>query len=149
MKRIIGLIVVAAVVVAFKASASERGDAPSSALAVAAGNVGTSGAHAASSAAQRTRFGIGRFAGRIIAPAVTGMAEKNAVEVAELQPAIGRSTAARRSRALEIDRRRVAADSLAQVMIAEGRPIAAVRQAMKARSLVDAVRHQITEELLR
>jgi hypothetical protein len=148
-KRILGMIVIVALVVAFRASAAERGSPASSPVAAAAGSAGATGAHALSGAAQRTRFTLGRFAGRIIAPAVSGMAEKHSAEIAALQPAIGSAPAARRNRAREIDRRRVAADSLAHVMIGEGRPLAALRSAMKARGLVDAVRHQVNEELMR
>jgi hypothetical protein len=87
--------------------------------------------------------------GRIIEPGVAGMAEKHAAEIAALQPAIRKAPLARQTRAREIDQRRVAADSLAQVMLHDGRPVAALRHAMKARSLVDVVRHQVTEELVR
>jgi hypothetical protein len=149
MNRIVLVIVVAAVVMAMRASAAERSGEGSGAIptavADAAGTVFSTGA----SAVERTRFTIGRMAGRVIGRSIRRTTERNAVEVAELKPAMSRASGARRERVRDIDRRRMEADSLALLSLEEGRPLAAVRNIMRSRGLVDAMRHQLTEELVR
>jgi hypothetical protein len=122
---------------------------PGNPATAAAETAAAAGASVASSAAARTGGVIGTAASGIIRPAVTGMTEKTAASVAGLEPAIKKASPHRAARARDIAKQIAATDSAAHRSLDQGRPIAAMRLALKGRSLVDAVRHQVAEERLR
>ncbi|HSJ26128.1 MAG TPA: hypothetical protein VK929_15730 [Longimicrobiales bacterium] len=150
MVRLVLLIILAAAVVALKASATEA-PAEASALPVpgVVAEVGASGLSVAAGTVERARYGVGTVGSFFVRPTVLGMAEKNDRTVAELRPAIQRATGIRQEMVRDIHRRMAEADSTAAVRLDEGRPIAAVRYAMKGRGLLDAIRHQVVEETIR
>jgi hypothetical protein len=147
MRRIGLLLVAVAALVAFKVSTAEG---PQDGL--AAGVVGSAtvtGGAVANSVFGRARHTIGMSTSRVIGPSVGGMTVKTNQQLAELQPAIRRAPARNAARARAVEKRIAESDSLAFHSLAVGRPIEAVRFAMKSRSLVDAVRHQVAEQNIR
>lgn len=149
MVRLILLIILAAAVVALQASASEAPSQTALPVPDAVADVGASGMAVATGTVERARYGVGRVGGFFVTPTVLGMAEKNERSVRDLEPAIGRAPEIRQARIRDIHGRMTEADSLAAVSLQEGRPINAVRYAMKGRSLLDAIRHQVVEETIR
>jgi hypothetical protein len=76
------------------------------------------------------------------------MTQNTARMLAELDPAIRKAPTYRAAKARAISKQIVATNSAALGSLNEGRPIRAMRMALKSRSLVDAVRHQVAEEAM-
>jgi hypothetical protein len=154
MKRIVLLIAVAGAIGTYVSAYSGRHDDGAPSSAPAAGTAATSSAGRADATVPgnlfaRTRLAVGRMVGGAMAPALAGMAAGNSTAIAALQPAIRRAPPQRQDRARDIERRIAVADSLAMANVAAGRPIDALRQALRARSLVDAARQQVALESIR
>jgi hypothetical protein len=146
MRIFLGLLLAASAFMMLRQSESAGSTNP---LATAAGSAAVAGASVVSTAASRTRHAVGMGVSRMIRPGVKGMTVRTASMVTDLQPAIRRAPTHRATRARTIARQIAATDSMALHSLSEGQPVAAVRLALKSRSLVDAVRHQVAEEAMR
>lgn len=154
MFRLLMLLIVGAAFVALHASTLEEGGSagvslpPNGRLAGVPGSVASATTLAITSAEKGAGV-LGTAGSFVIAPAIRGIVDRNESAVTALQPAIRRASGARQQRAREIQRRITQADSVALVRLEDGHPIAAFRETMKSRSLVDAIRHQVAEEMIR
>jgi hypothetical protein len=146
MRKFVVLLVLAAALVALQRT---NGSAHENAATAAAESVAVAGSAVVSSTASHTRTIIGTGVSRVIRPGITGMSRKTSASLAELDPAIRKATPYRASRARAIRTHILATDSALFRSLDEGRPIQAMKLALKSRSLVDAVRHQVAEERLR
>jgi hypothetical protein len=147
MRLFVVLLLIAAVSVALhssEGSAARGGAATVLAVAPAA-----AGVEAVTASASRTRNVVGKAATAVLRPTVTGMTEKTARHLAELEPAIRRATPYRAERARRISRQVRDMNETAVASLDNGRPIDAFRFAMRSRNLVDAVRHQVLEDMIR
>jgi hypothetical protein len=145
MNRVVVLLVAASALVALKHS---DGPTPNHPAASAAGSAAAAGADAITSSVLRVSHGVGSATSYVIRPGVRSMTENTARMLAELDPAIRKTPAHRAARARAISKQIVATDSAALGSLNDGRPIRAMRLALKSRSLVDAVRHQVAEEAM-
>jgi hypothetical protein len=154
MFRLLMILLLGAALLTLHASVAEEGGSPVSrhgplaSLGGVPGSVAVS-THTAIIVHERTRLAAGRGISAVIRPVVTGIAEGNRADLAELEPALRRARGPRQQRAREIQRLVIQTDSIAFVRLEHGHPLAAMRAAMKSRSLVDAVRHQVAEEIIR
>lgn len=146
MRLLVVLLLIAAVSVALHSSeGSAAKDGAATVLAVAPA---AAGVEVVTVSAARTRSVVGGAATAVLRPTVTGMTVKTARQLAELEPAIRRTTPQRAERARKISRQIGEMNETALASLDEGRPIDAVRFATRARNLVDAVRHQVLEDLI-
>jgi hypothetical protein len=142
----LGLLLAASAFMMLRQSESAGSTHPA---ATAAGSVAAAGASIVSTAASRTRHAVGTVVSRVIRPGVKGMTVRTASMVGDLQPAIRRAPSNRATKARAISKQIAVTDSMALHSLRDVRPIVAVRLALKSRSLVDAVRHQVAEEAMR
>jgi hypothetical protein len=101
------------------------------------------------SGAARVRHVAGTAGARLMGPSIIGMTERTNDMLEALQPAIQKAMASRRQRAEKAAKQIRDLDETAISQLAEGRPVAALRSAMRARQLIDVVRHQVIEESIR
>lgn len=101
------------------------------------------------SGAGRVTHAIGNTGAKIVAPGVAGMVRRTDEMLEGLKPAVLRAPAQRRLRADKAAARIGKLHKEAGEHLEQGRPIAAFKAAMEARSLIDAVRQQVIEESIR
>jgi hypothetical protein len=147
MRLFVVLLLIAAVSVALHSSeGSAARENPATVLVVAPA---AAGVEVVTASAGRTRNVVGKAATAVLRHGVTDMTEETARQLAELEPVIRRSPPYRAARARQISRQIRDMNETALASLDNGRPVDAVRFAMRSRNLVDAVRHQVLEELIR
>jgi hypothetical protein len=99
-----------------------------------------------SSGTERLRESAGMLGSRIARRGVSAMTAKTERMVDDLMPKVEIAAPDRRARATAIALQIRSLDSEAASSLEDGRPIVAIRAAMKGRGLVSAVRSQVLEE---
>jgi hypothetical protein len=143
MKRlVVAVAIVAAVLAAARGMLAEPDGLPELAERLADGTHVTS-------APARAAQALGGATASAIRPVVVGMTVKTERQVGALEPDIGRAPALRAKQARSLAAQIAETDSAALYQLSEGRPIADVKLAMKARSMVPALRSHLLEERIR
>jgi hypothetical protein len=99
-----------------------------------------------SSGSQRLRESAGMLGSRIVGRGVGAMTARTERLVDDLMPKVEVAAPDRRARATAITLQIRSLDSEAASSLEDGRPVVAIRAAMKGRGLVSAVRSQVLEE---
>jgi hypothetical protein len=99
-----------------------------------------------SSGSERLRESAGLLGSRIARRGVSAMTAKTERMVDDLMPKVEIAAPDRRARATAIALQIRSLDSEAASSLEDGRPVVAIRAAMKGRGLVSAVRSQVLEE---
>jgi hypothetical protein len=98
------------------------------------------------SGTDRLRESAGMLGSRIARRGVSAMTAKTERLVDDLMPKVEIAAPDRRARATAIALQIRSLDSEAATSLEDGRPVVAIRAAMKGRGLVSAVRNQVLEE---
>jgi hypothetical protein len=98
------------------------------------------------SGTERLRESAGMLGSRIVARRVSAMTARTERLVDELMPKVEIASPDRRVRAMDLTLQIRSLESEAASSLEEGRPVVAIRAAMKGRGLVSAVRSQVLEE---
>ena len=91
----------------------------------------------------RFHYGMGALGSRMLAPTVTSMVTETHQSLRDMKTAINNTKGGDGMRAQKYARRIVEMDSLAMYNLEFGHPIKAVRGAMEAKSLLNAVRQNL------
>lgn len=113
--------------------AEERGEAP---------------AMASLSLGGRLLRGVGMVGSQLAAPTVHSMVLDHTAQLSALDPVLRKTPPVRRQRAHGVMQRVEELDSMAVAQLAVGQPVAALKYAIQAGGLVDAVRERVQEQAL-
>jgi hypothetical protein len=113
-----------------------------------AGEGGGEPALASLSLGGRMLHGVGMVGSQLAAPTVHGMVLDHTAQLSALDPVLRKMPPVRRQRANGVMQRVEELDSMAVARLGVGRPVAALKYAIQAGGLVDAVRERVQAHAL-
>lgn len=95
----------------------------------------------------RMSYGLGRVGSRMVGKAVTGMVTGTEQSLVDMHAGIKKAKGGDGIRAKDFAKKVTVMDSAATAELTEGRPIRAIKSAMEAKSMLNAVRQQINRTI--